>query len=182
MINTISAPVLVMMAGLPGVGKTSLTYALGGELGYQIVDKDLYRQALIQQTGLDPDQASKLAYELSFAQIHTLLVQRQLSTIFDSAALHRVTLDRIKDIMSRNNRATLKVILCVVERDLRNERLRNRLDQPTNLSIDPATLSDYFRYFEHLPADRLTLFTHEPLAMCIEKARAYIDLRQVVRY
>lgn len=177
-----AGPILVMMAGLPGVGKTSLTYALGRELGYQVVDKDLYRQALIKQAGFDPDQASKLAYELSFAQLHTLLVQRQISAIFDSAALHRFTFDRIMDIMSCNDRATLKVILCVVDRDLRNDRLRKRVDQPTNIDIDPATFSDYFRYFDHLPAGKLTLFTHEPLDLCIAKARAYISLQQVVSY
>src|SRR2546430_759565 len=122
-----SRPILVMMAGLPGVGKTTLAYALGRELGYQIVDKDLYRQALIMQMGLDQDQASKLAYELSFAQICTLLVQRQISAIFDTAALHRFILDRIMEIMSSNDKAILKVILCVADRDLRNERLRKRL-------------------------------------------------------
>ncbi len=168
-----------MMAGLPGAGKTSLAYALGRELGYQVVDKDLYREELIKQTGLDQDQASKLAYELSFAQVRSLLVKQQLSVIFDSAALHRFTLDRVIDIMSYNDRAILKVILCVVDRDLRYERLRNRLDQPTNIHIDPATISDYLRYFDHLPAEKLTIFTHESPAACIAKAKEYINVERI---
>lgn len=172
-------PILVMMAGLPGAGKTSLAYTLGRELGYQVVDKDLYREVLIKQQRLDQDRASKLAYELSFAHVRTLLVKQQLSVIFDSAALHRVTLDRVMDIMSCNDKANLKVILCVVDRDLRYERLRNRLDQPTNIHIDPATISDYLRYFDHLPADKLTLFTHESLDTCIAKAREYINVERV---
>lgn len=177
-----SGPILVMMAGLPGVGKTTLAYALGRELGYQVVDKDLYRQALIEQRGMDPDQASKLAYELSFAQIHTLLVQRQLSAIFDCAALHRVTLDSIMDIMSHNDNVTLKVILCVAGRNLRNERLRNRVNQPTSISIDPATIADYLRYFDHLPAERLTLFTHEPFDSYLAKAKEYINLPSIILF
>jgi len=40
---SVSRLTLVLMAGLPGAGKTTLAYALGRELGWQVIDKDTYK-------------------------------------------------------------------------------------------------------------------------------------------
>jgi predicted kinase len=170
-----SGTCLVMMAGLPGVGKTTLAYALGRELGWQVIDKDMDREVLRKQ-GLDDDRAGKLAYELSFARVRTLLLKHHLPAILDTAALQRFVLDEVMEIMRCTSGAILRVILCVADRDLRNYRLRNRPYQHTSIRVDPATISDYLRYFEHLPENKLTLLTNVPLIECIVKAKEYIDL------
>ncbi|MFL5654255.1 MAG: AAA family ATPase [Ktedonobacteraceae bacterium] len=171
------APTLVMMAGLPGAGKTTLAYALGRELGWQVIDKDTYKEVLSKQ-GLDDDRASKVAYELSFAQARILLIKRQISVILDTAALHRFILDEVIEIVRCIDEAHLKVVFCVADRHLRNERLRNRPDQPTSIRVDPDAISDYLRYFDHLPDDKLTLLTNVPLIECVAKARKYIELEK----
>jgi predicted kinase len=164
---------LVMMAGLPGVGKTTLAYALGRELGWQVIDKDTYKEVLTKQ-GFDDDRASRVAYELSFAQARTLLIKHHLSVILDTAALHRFILDEVTEIVHCVDEAQMKVLFCVAHRHLRNDRLRNRLDQPTSIMVDPDTISDYFRYFDHLPDDKLVLYTNVPLQECLVKAKAYV--------
>ena len=73
-------PTLVMMAGLPGAGKTTLAYALGRELGWQVIDKDTHKEVLVNQ-GFDDDRAGKTAYELSFAQIRTSLLKKSLLSL-----------------------------------------------------------------------------------------------------
>ena len=88
---------LVMMAGLPGSGKTTLAYALGRELGWQVIDKDKDRELLVEQ-GFDEDRAGKVAYELSFAHARTLLTRHHISAILDTAALHHFILDNIFEI------------------------------------------------------------------------------------
>lgn len=170
---------LVLMAGLPGAGKTTLAYALGRELGWQVIDKDTHKEVLVKQ-GFDDNRAGKAAYELSFAQIRTFLIRQQISTILDTAALHHFVLDEVMEIMRCTDEAMLKVILCVADRDLRNFRLRNRPYQHTSIRVDPATIPDYLRYFEHLPKNRLTLLTNVPLLECIIKAKEYIELEESV--
>ena len=170
---------LVLMAGLPGAGKTSLAYALGRKLGWQVIDKDTYKEVLVKY-GLDDEQAGKAAYELSFAQIRTFLIHQQISAILDCAALQHFILDEVTEILSNTNRVQLKVILCVADRDLRNHRLRTRRYQPTSIRVDPATIPDYLRYFEHLPKNTLIIQTNVPLLQCLGKAREYIEFETLV--
>lgn len=170
---SVSSPTLVLMAGLPGAGKTTLAYALGRELGWQVIDKDMYKEVLVKQ-GLDVEKAGQAAYELSFAQVRTLLIHRRMSAILDCAALYYFIIDKVTEIMSSVDSMRLKVILCVADRDLRNHRLRTRPNQPTSIRVDPATISDYLRYYKHLPDNRLEIQTNVPLLQYISKAKEYI--------
>ncbi|HET8844655.1 MAG TPA: ATP-binding protein [Ktedonobacteraceae bacterium] len=163
---------LVLMAGLPGAGKTTLAYALARELQWQVVDKDKCREVLLQEN-FDLDTASRIAYEISFTSVKTILTQQHTSVILDTAALHRFVLDKAIKI-AELAQAQLKVIFCVADRDLRNSRLRNRNGQPTRIQVDPATLADYLRYFEHLPSDKLTIYTSAPFEEYLHEAKEYI--------
>ena len=142
-------------------------------------DKDTYKEVLVKH-GLDNNLAGKTAYELSFAQIRTLLIHQRMSAILDCAALDHFILDEVMEILSSIDRGLLKVILCVADRDLRNYRLRTRRYRPTSIRVDPATIADYLRHFEHLPENKLTIQTNVPLLQCIDKAREYIEFATLV--
>jgi broad-specificity NMP kinase len=164
---------LVMMAGLPGAGKTTIAYALSGELGWQVIDKDRYRAELLKQEQTEY-YASKAAYERSFDEIHRLLIEQRQSAIFDTAALFPFIIERVNGIIDCVEDVQLKVILCVVDRYLRNDRLENRPYQPTNIYVDPETISEYLRYFDHLPDDKLVLFTADPVEVSVAQAKKYV--------
>jgi predicted kinase len=164
---------LLLMAGLPGAGKTTLAGYLGCDLGWQVIDKDGRKQELMNQ-GVDDDTSGRRAYDLSFAEARETLSIKRTSVILDSAALHKFILASARDIVSNVEDSRLKVILCVADRDLRNERLRKRPAQITAIRVDPASIIDYLQYFEHLPSDKLTLFTHIPVEECYAKAIEYL--------
>jgi predicted kinase len=164
---------LVMMAGLPGAGKTTLAYALQSELGWRVIDKDRYRIQLLRQNK-DADSAAEAAYEQSFGEIRTALLEERCSVIFDTSALHLFILDTVKEILNSAINARLKVILCVIDRDLRNQRLRSREEEHTRLTADPVGIPNYLRIFDHLPQDKLILYTNVLIKECLFQAIEYV--------
>jgi predicted kinase len=164
---------LVLMAGLPGVGKSTLARCLGRELQWLVVDKDAYKAVLVKQ-GMDDDDASRAAYDISFRVVTDALREQRVPVILDTAALHRFILDAVLEIINQSPGACLKIILCVADRDLRNERLLHRKDESTRIRVDPATIRDYLYCYKHLPADKLVLYTSEPFDEYLARAVYFI--------
>ena len=164
---------LVLMAGFPGAGKSTFASALGRKLNWHVIDKDRHKEVLLKQ-GWNDEKAGMAAYELAFETARSVLTKQQASVILDSAALHTFILENAQDIVNSVANAHLKVILCVADRNLRNERLRNRPFQITSVRVDPATIADYLQYFKHLPSDKLTLYTVNPFEECLARASDYL--------
>jgi predicted kinase len=141
---------LALMAGLPGVGKSTLAYTLSRALNWHVIDKDRHKEVLLKQ-GWDDEKAGIATYELAFETARIILMRHQASVILDSAALHSFILENALSIVESVPNAQLKVILCVADRDLRNKRLRSRPLQTTNITVGPETIADYLRLFQHLP-------------------------------
>ena len=115
---------LVLMAGLPGAGKTTLSCELGSALGWQVINKDRYKEELMKQ-GHGDDESSREAYEQSFKIASKILSCEWTSVILDSAALDPFIL--IKEIVLEAGHAQLKVILLGADRRTRNDHMRNIL-------------------------------------------------------
>lgn len=161
------------MAGLPGAGKSTLACRLGRELSWHVIDKDRHKEVLLRQ-GFEEEKAGVATYELVFETARSAIIRQQASVILDSAALHPFILDNALGVVHSASNAQLKVILCVADRITRDERLRNRPFQLTNIRVNPETISDYLQLFRHLPADRLTLYTIDPLESYLERAINYV--------
>jgi adenylate kinase family enzyme len=144
---------LVLIAGLSGSGKSTLANALSKDkdLLWDVVDKDRYREKFLRQ-GFDEEYARYYAHEVAFAIVRSVLTKRRASVILDCACIYGSILENIQNIVNHVEDAQLKVILCVADRDLRNERLRNRSEQVSNKCIDrdPATISERLLHYERL--------------------------------
>ena len=182
---------LVLMAGLPGSGKTTLARALCEELCKELkwflVDKDKHKEELLRPKSNEEVAINRAyeksneevvinrAYEKSFEEARTMLTEYNTSVIFDSAALDEETLENARKIVRNYPYVQLRVILCIVaDSKVREVRLRNR--QPRHLTnrVDPTDKNEYLKYFRHLPSDRLELDTEQSLEKCLEEARNYI--------
>ena len=167
---------LLMMAGLPGAGKSTLARALSRELGWHVVDKDAHKEVLLDH-GVDVELAGHLAYELAFRTILDKLLKQQTSVIFDTAAIQPFILDKVREIVSSLVNAELKIILCIADRDLRRRRILTRPKQITTIRANPATTADYLLVFRHLPPPPhiLILETRYPLEECLQAALEFVS-------
>jgi predicted kinase len=165
-------PMLVLMAGLPGAGKTTLSSALGHITGWHVLHKDDVKDAFLLQ-GLPDYKASWQAYEISFAYIYDILVTKQTSIIFDTSAINPFVLERACELSDAAH-ACLKVIHCHVHEDIRSQRLEGRSNRTGPLNLAMLSVEDRLSLFEHLPKNTLHLNTERSLNACLKIVQHYL--------
>lgn len=153
-----SPPTLVLMAGLPGAGKTTLATKLGDRLkDYQVLDRDKLKAGYLKD-GLDNEQAGWRAYEKVLDDA-CMLVEQERSVIVDCFA-HPFVVKRAHQIV-RSNNARLKVILCVVDSEIRSFRIKKRKERKEYDGlyayhlVKPSTIQEDIQQFTHLPDSHL---------------------------
>ena len=164
---------LVLMAGVTGTGKSTLASVLGRKLGWPVLDKDTYKSTLLTHGLADP-VAGGAAYELMLSQAHDLLVEQGVSVILDSPASFQETVAKATAI-AKLAKASLKTVLCTAQVEVRMQRLATRkgkVSQPTR--PDERSIDETLR-FVHLPPDKLTLDTAQPVESLVAEALHYIS-------
>jgi len=172
---TLQKLTFVLMAGLPGTGKTTLAAALGKALGFPVIDKDFLKESLLRipiDTTMQ-EELGKAVYEIVFAFAHDMLVRQQMSVILDTAALYPFIFERACHIAYAAE-ARLKIILCRADLDIRRERVENRESSIIQPQINTAAIEDDSQWFRHLPKDSLVLCTARPLKVYIYHSIEYL--------
>jgi predicted kinase len=174
----IAAPTLVLMAGLPGVGKSTLASKLGLDLGWVVIDRDGFKDSLLEDALLKAriaeDTAGWASYEVFFRNAHDLLVNQHQSIILDTSTLHRFIFDRAQKLAIAA-RAEFKVILCEVDEKTRQHRLRTRQKRVSQAYGHLVPEEAARQFDEFLPEYTLRIDTKDPLKKYEEKALAYIS-------
>ena len=170
-------PTLVLMAGLPGVGKSTLATHLGAELGWVVLDRDTLKDSFLEDSklkeNLTEEMAGWAAYETFFKLAEDLLVHQRRSIILDTSTLYEFIYERARDLAS-DARANFKVILCEVDERTRQHRLHTRKKRPSQ-AYGHLVREDAAKQFSKLlPEHTLRIWTKDPLKKYSEQALAYV--------
>lgn len=161
------------MAGMPGAGKSTLALALGRKLGWPVLDKDTIKVALLEE-GVPESTAGPASYSVPLALCRNLVVQQQLSMIFDSPAAYPNVVEQAREIADAAG-GRLEVIFCNAGSKVRNQRLSERPQRLSQMQSDPSTDEENLRRFAHLPVTTLRLEMEHPLHELVAEALAYIS-------
>ena len=164
---------LVLMAGYPGTGKSTLARTIGEVLGWFVIDKDVIVTSLLE-SGITEGVAQPASYGVMFALGLDALRSQRRSVILDSPAGQPVSIAEARRIASAG-KATLVCIVCLADRETRNHRGANRpalRSQPVRKS---RTHGDARGKYGHLPDGTLFVDTTSTLDEVLRLALTHID-------
>ncbi len=167
-----ATPTLVLMAGLPGTGKSTLANALSRSLGWPVLDKDLIN-APLRHAGMAEAPAAELAYKLWLSLGRAMLVEQRVSVILDSAGRQPFILEQGL-AMTQECDARIKVIRCVAPHPIRAARLAQRVAGPSQWTRDDVTDAQEAAWYAHLPNTTLIINTNAPMEAYLSEALTYL--------
>lgn len=123
----VAQPGLVLVAGLPGAGKSTFSRALAATLPAALISSDAVRRALFRTP-----EYSALESVIVFARAHTLteyLLRQGISVVFDATSLQERHREQVYAIADRTG-ARLAVVWMDAPEAVVRERLAARARQP----------------------------------------------------
>jgi predicted kinase len=170
---------IVLMAGLPGTGKSTLARALAERVDGVILSKDEIRAALFSAKDIEYSVGQDdFVMEVMLDAARLLLQKSPARTIFlDGRTFSRnYQIDRVLGF-ARELGQPWKIIECACT----DESARRRLDadDPSHpaRNRDFALYLEMQRQFEEIKYPKTTISTEQPLRQCIEQVLNVLDAR-----
>jgi predicted kinase len=165
---------IILMAGLPGTGKTTLARDLASRTGGRVLSKDEFRHAIFTADEIEySSRQDDFCLQLMLETAGYLLEQNPDCFIFlDGRPFsRRYQIENVLQTASSLHQSW-RILECVCS----EECARQRLENDSTGSKHPAGNRDYQLYlevkarFETITHPKIVIDTGQPLAVCIHRA------------
>jgi predicted kinase len=165
---------LILMAGLPGTGKSTLARALALRTSGVVLGKDEIRSTLFPSAEIEYSAEQDDFCQQVMLETATYLLQKnpRRSVFLDGRTFsHRYQIDQVLECA-----LLLKQPWRILECTCSDEAVRSRLEEQLRSGAHPAGNRDYALYlqvksrFEPITLPKAVIDTGQPLAACVEAA------------
>jgi predicted kinase len=174
-----SAPQLVVMAGLPGTGKSTIAEVIGNRVGLPVVSVDPIESAILS-AGIDSDQPTGLAAYLVAETIAEAVLTGGAGVIVDAVNAVEPARDQWVRLAARQNVPAKFVEVVCSDPELYRTRLASRsrdrphFAEPTWHAVEQS-IDEWESWSGSSAAvPRITLDSVQPLGVNVEQALAFI--------
>lgn len=178
-------PQVLLLAGLPGVGKSRLALGLAPHLGAVILNRDSIRDCIFPARFLDysPDQ-NEVATRVMLLVLEYLLARTSAgSIIIEGKPFSRASeIDVVRQCV-RDGGGSLTILHCVAEPSVIDRRLVEDISRdPRNVDAqrNPEKAAEIRKIFEAIECPHLEIDTSGPLQDVI--VRSLATLRRHMRF
>jgi len=152
-------PILVVVSGPPGAGKTTLAHLLARTIGCPAICRDEIKEGMVHATGdfvAAPSDELTLRTLPTFFQVLELLIGAGVTTVAEAAFQDRIWRPRLLPLCGL---ADIRVVHCLVTAETAGDRIRRRRSEnPTRRAHADAHRVDRRAYAaSHDGFDRVRL-------------------------
>jgi predicted kinase len=165
---------LVLMAGLPGTGKSTLARELALRVSGTVLDKDAIRQVLFEPRDLEySTQQDDFVMQIMLQTVAWLFARDPKRVVFlDGRPFSRNSQIEHVQQFAASQQQPWRILECVCSEATAHQRLESQRSS----SIHPAANRDFDLYrsvrerFEPIPAPKTVIDTDTSLNACVEVA------------